>query len=50
MITEQIISAIIGFWRMGASLTEIKEVTEVPISVIIKIINDYAAKSIHNEW
>ena len=41
---EHIISAIIGHWRNGASVLEIKSITEVPISVISKIISEYEIK------
>jgi len=37
--TEHIISAIIGYWRSGASLEEIKSIFNIRISVLEEIIN-----------
>jgi DNA/RNA endonuclease YhcR with UshA esterase domain len=39
LTSEHVISAIIGFWRMGATLTEMSDETSIPVSVIIKIIS-----------
>lgn len=40
-MTQQIISAIIGYWRMGATDYEIYQVTNISIDVINRIINQY---------
>ena len=50
MTTENVISAIIGYWRMGATLNEMNSITSVPVSVIEKIILDYEAESNDREW
>lgn len=42
--TENINSAILGYWRSGASLSEISKIVEVPISTIMLIITNYEAK------
>lgn len=48
MTTEHIISAIIGFWRMGATFEQINDVTSIPISIIKEIIAQHESKSNDN--
>lgn len=50
MTTDNVISAIIGYWRMGATVNEIYQITGIaPIRIKI-IISKYEAKSHNNEW
>lgn len=40
-MNSNLVSAIIGFWRMGATMEEIKETTNVPPFYITEIINKH---------
>ncbi len=49
MITvDHIKSAIIGYWRSGAGLKQITEISGLDILKIIRIISDHEAKSNDN--
>ena len=50
MTTENVISAIIGYWRMGATVNEIYQLTDVAPVRIKMIISKYEAESNDREW
>jgi len=48
-MTEHIIAAIIGYWRSGASNYDIYLLTNIPVSTINRIINQYQEYLEENE-